>query len=304
MTEKTNPEKKSLISNGAGKNLIVVAIIIAGVLIAGAVIYINWGKAEVLSPQQAAEKAINYINENLLQEGVSVSLINVTEENGVYKFRLKLGENEFDSYVTKNGKLLFIEGINIEEKPPETPPKEQGEQTQYEKTSVLDGQPLLGNPNAPVTLIEFTDFQCSFCGRYANTTFFEIKKKYVDTGKVKTVFKNFPLSFHENAQKAAEASECAFEQGKFWGYKEVLFNNQNNLSIADLKKYAQDVSLEIPKFNSCLDLGKFENEVKKDFKEGQDLGVSGTPTFFINGEKIIGAQPFSEFQKIIENKLK
>ena len=101
------------------KNLIPIAIIIAGLLIAGAFVYVNQGKVsekapEGLSPQQAAEKAINYINQNLLQGGATASLINVVEENGIYKFRLKIGQNEYDSYVTKNGKLLFIEGIDLE----------------------------------------------------------------------------------------------------------------------------------------------------------------------------------------------
>ena len=101
------------------KNLIPIAIIIAGLLIAGAFVYVNQGKVsekapEGLSPQQAAEKAINYINQNLLQGGATAPLINVVEENGIYKFRLKIGQNEYDSYVTKNGKLLFIEGIDLE----------------------------------------------------------------------------------------------------------------------------------------------------------------------------------------------
>lgn len=107
----------------ASKNLIPVAIIVAGLLIAGALVYLNKGKvtekvSETLSPQQAAEKAINYINQNLLTEGTTASLINVVEENGVYKFRLKIGEQEYDSYISKNGKLLFAEGINLEEEAP------------------------------------------------------------------------------------------------------------------------------------------------------------------------------------------
>ena len=115
------------------KNLIPIAIIIAGLLIAGAFVYVNQGKVsekapEGLSPQQAAEKAINYINQNLLQGGATASLINVIEENGIYKFRLKIGENEYDSYVTKNGKLLFIQGIDLE-KPRKKVEEPKGEPT-------------------------------------------------------------------------------------------------------------------------------------------------------------------------------
>ena len=115
------------------KNLIPVAILVAGLLIAGVLVYVNQGKggekiSGLLSPQQAAEKAINYINQNLVQGGATASLINVIEENGIYKFRLKIGENEYDSYVTKNGKLLFIEGIDLE-KPLKKVEKPKGEPT-------------------------------------------------------------------------------------------------------------------------------------------------------------------------------
>ena len=162
----------------------------------------------------------------------------------------------------------------------------------------------MGNPNAPLTIIEYSDFQCPFCARHSFETFPQLKKEYVDTGKVKIVFKNFPLPFHQNAEIAAEASECALEQGKFWKYKENLFENQENLGVDDLKKCAQDLGLDTQRFNSCLDSKKYETEVKSDLQEGQIAGVSGTPTFFIDGQILVGAQPFSEFQRIIEEKLK
>lgn len=168
----------------------------------------------------------------------------------------------------------------------------------------VEGQPILGSLQAKVTIIEFSDFQCPFCARYTLDTFPQIKQEYVDTGKVKIVFKNFPLSFHENAKIAAEAGECTFEQNKFWEYEQKLFENQNALSENDLKKYARDLGLQAEQFNNCLDSEKYVKEVQNDFKEGQEAGVSGTPTFFINGEKLVGAYPFSEFQKIIEEKLK
>ncbi|MFH1180825.1 MAG: thioredoxin domain-containing protein [bacterium] len=167
----------------------------------------------------------------------------------------------------------------------------------------LEGQPMLGDPAAKVTIIEVSDFQCFYCGMHENETFPQIEKEYVATGKVKVVFINFPLYFHEYAEKAAEAAECAFEQGKFWEYKELLFKNQDALDIQNLKTYAQNLGLDGSIFNACLDSGKFAKAVEKDFQAGQDAGVSGTPTFFINGEELVGAQPFSEFQRIIESKL-
>lgn len=201
--------------------------------------------------------------------------------------------------------MIYIKGLEkptgvLEETGPATV-------TQPEKELIagisIEGEPILGNPEAPVTLVEFSDFQCPFCARYANDTFPQIKREYVDTGKVRVVFKHFPLPFHNFAQKAAEAAECAKEQGKFWEYKEKLFQNQSALGEDYLKKYAQDLGLGAQRFNDCLDSGKFEKKVKEDLKEGEDAGVTGTPTFFINGEKLVGAQPFSEFQTVIEKKL-
>jgi protein-disulfide isomerase len=170
-----------------------------------------------------------------------------------------------------------------------------------------DNDPAKGSNNAPVTIIEFSDFQCPFCARAvigAQAAMPQVEEKYIKTGKVKLVFRDYPLPFHENAQKAAEASECAYEQNKFWEYHDKLFTNQEKLAVTDLKKYAADLGLNAAKFNSCLDSGKMADEVKKDFADGQKAGVDGTPTFFVNGTKIVGAQPFSAFEQIIEAELK
>lgn len=159
-----------------------------------------------------------------------------------------------------------------------------------------------------VEIVEFSDFQCPFCQRFYNDAYKQIKEKYVDTGKAKFVYRHFPLSFHQNAQKAAEAAECANRQGKFWPYHDLLFDgfvsDGSNLEVADLKKYASDLGLDTSKFNSCLDNGETSATVKKDVDEATKAGVSGTPTIFINGKKIVGAQSFSAFEVIIENALK
>lgn len=168
---------------------------------------------------------------------------------------------------------------------------------------LLEGEPVLGDPEAKVTIIEFSDFQCPFCARYTLETFPQIKQAYVDTGKIKVAFKNFPLSNHAYAEISAEASECANDQGKFWEYKKTLFENQQALSASDLKKYAKDLGIDEEQFNNCLDSKKYSEEVAQDLQDGIASGVTGTPTFFINGEKLVGALPFSEFQKVIEEKL-
>ena len=163
-----------------------------------------------------------------------------------------------------------------------------------------DDDPVEGAKNAPVTIIEFSDFQCPFCERFYTQTLPQIENEYIKTGKAKLVYRDFPLSFHENAQKAAEAGECADEQGKFWVMHDMIFENQASLSVADLKKYAGRVGLDQAKFDSCLDSSKYAAEVQKDQTDGQAAGVTGTPGFVINGRLIVGAQPFSAFKQAID----
>lgn len=163
-----------------------------------------------------------------------------------------------------------------------------------------DDDAVRGPENAPVTIIEFSDYQCPFCGR-AEATINQILETYPT--QVKVIFRDFPLGFHQHAQKAAEAAECAGEQGKYWEMHDKLFENQRALDVDSLKKYAAEIGLDTETFNSCLDNGDMASEVQKDFQDGQAAGVSGTPTFFINGEKLVGAQPFSAFKAVIDSKL-
>lgn len=167
----------------------------------------------------------------------------------------------------------------------------------------VEDDSVKGPENAKVTIVVFTDYQCPFCGKFAREILPLIISEYVDSGKAKIAIRDFPLSFHTNSEKAAEASECAHEQGKFWEYHDKLFANQQKLGITDLKQYAKDLGLDTAKFDQCLDSGKYANEVKKDFQDGQSYGVSGTPTILINGMPVIGAQPFSAFKQIIDAEL-
>jgi len=176
-------------------------------------------------------------------------------------------------------------------------------------------QPVIGKKDAKVTIVEFSDFQCPFCERFYKESYGQIKTKYVDTGKAKIIFRHFPLSFHQNAQKSAEAAECANRQGKFLEYHDLLFNNSQSdgtgLNLPDLKKYADQLGLNKGtlgfgknKFNDCLDKSEAADVVNKDIAEGTAAGVSGTPSFFINGKKVVGAQPYSVFEAAIEAALK
>jgi len=161
-----------------------------------------------------------------------------------------------------------------------------------------------GSEDAPVTIVEFSDFQCPFCSRFYTQTLLQLRTDYIDTGKVKLIYRDFPLSsLHPEAQPAAEASECAADQGKFWEFHDLLFENQAALSTVSYKKWAADLGLNTEDFNSCFDTGKHRADVQADFAAGSAAGVSGTPTFFINGQKVVGAQPYSVFQQIIDAEL-
>jgi protein-disulfide isomerase len=160
--------------------------------------------------------------------------------------------------------------------------------------------PSRGPENAKVTIVEFSDFQCPFCGR-AHDTVEEVMSAYA--GKVRLVFRQFPLEFHENAPKAAEAALCANEQSKFWDYHDLLFKNQQKLKVDDLKAHAASMGLDAGKFNECLDSGRMATAVKEDQAAGAKAGVNGTPAFFINGTMLSGAQPLEEFKKVIDAEL-
>jgi protein-disulfide isomerase len=146
-----------------------------------------------------------------------------------------------------------------------------------------DDQPLKGNPSAPVTIVEFTDYQCPSCAR-TQPVLEEVAKEYGD--KVKLVSRDFPLDQHAEAVKAAEAAEAAREQGKYWEYTAILFKNQDALQVEKLKEYASQLGLDRAKFDQALDSGKFSEKVQRDMREGDKLGVNSTPTVFINGKRI------------------
>lgn len=169
--------------------------------------------------------------------------------------------------------------------------------------SLLDDDAVKGDEDAPVTIIEWSDFECPFCGRFYTETLGQIEEQYIKTGKVKLVYRDFPLSFHPNAQKAAEAAECAGEQGKFWEMHDLLFEKGVSGGVAAFKGYAKQLDLDTAKFDSCLDSGAMASEVQKDMSEGAAAGITGTPGFLINGKLVSGAQPFSVFQQIIEAEL-
>jgi predicted DsbA family dithiol-disulfide isomerase len=160
--------------------------------------------------------------------------------------------------------------------------------------------PARGNPKAPVTVVEFSDFQCPYCVR-ARPTVSRVREAYGD--KVRWVFRHFPLDFHAQAEKAGEAAACAGEQGKFWEMHDRLWANTGKLQVPDLKEHATAIGLDGAAFNGCLDSGRYASLVGKDQEAGQGYGVSGTPAFFVNGRPLVGAQPFDAFAQVIDDEL-
>jgi protein-disulfide isomerase len=176
----------------------------------------------------------------------------------------------------------------------------------------VDDDPVLGSPNAKVLMIEFGDYQCPSCRMFWKEVEPRLKKEYIDTGKVKLVFRDFPIvQIHPEALLASMAVDCAGEQDKYWQYHDKVFREQYNkgddlvrFKAADLKKWAKDTGLDQPKFDQCLDSEKYKSEVLKDKADGDAVSVQGTPTFFINGHVIGGAQAYPAFKNLIDSLLK
>ncbi|MFQ5521834.1 MAG: DsbA family protein, partial [Candidatus Methylomirabilia bacterium] len=178
----------------------------------------------------------------------------------------------------------------------------------------VSGRPSLGRPDAPVTMVEFSDYQCPFCKRHVSTVYPAIKKDYIDTGKLKYVFRDFPIaSLHPQAQKAHEAAHCAGEQNRYWAMHDALFENSKDFSLPALKRYAQGIGLDGERFNACVQSGKYAREIEKEIAAGTKVGVRGTPSFIIGptgsgatitGTIVRGAQPLARFKQVIESALK
>jgi protein-disulfide isomerase len=168
------------------------------------------------------------------------------------------------------------------------------------------GAAVKGEEGAAVTIVEFSEYECPFCKRYVDETYPQILEEYGD--KIRYIFHDYPLPFHPHAQKMAEVARCAGEQEKYWEMHDLLFAERNvwaNLqdASAEITSYAEQLKLDMDEFDSCLSSGKFTQAVKDDLALGQAVGVQGTPTFFINGQRLVGAQPFGAFKAIIDAEL-
>ena len=168
------------------------------------------------------------------------------------------------------------------------------------RIDVASDGPARGPADAPITIVEFSDFQCPYCRRVL-PTIEEVVERYPE--QVRIVFRNFPLDNHARARPAAEAALCANEQDKFWPYHDVLFENARALEDADLARYAEEVGLDVAAFETCLGESRFADQVEADFQAGREAGVTGTPAFFVNGVLLSGARPVADFVRAIDAEL-
>jgi len=192
----------------------------------------------------------------------------------------------------------------LEKQQPAKTPAPQEEQVIRAKLN-LEGVAMLGSKGAPFTMVEYTDYQCPFCQRFHVTTFAELKKNYIDTGKVRFYSRDLPLDFHPNAMRAAQAGRCAGEQGQFWKLRDVMAANPDKLDMNSILAFAADLKMDANALRACVESGKYKNAVQTDVMEAMKIGANGTPSFLIgkstpdgvDGELMVGAQPYSEFDK-------
>lgn len=309
MAEKVDAENK--ISFVARTNPWMVSTFVLGVffLIALFVATTSTGSigGSVISSDEVGQKVLTALN---TQTGGGVTLGSVAQEGGLYKVMVTYQGDSVPVYATLDGTKLAFQVIALDGSDTALPPTNTGNVPSNKPVVIdetqLQNAPFKGKVDAPVTIVEFSDFQCPFCERFYSDAYKQIDEQYVKTGKVKLVFAQFPLSFHDQAQKAAEASLCVQAQkgnDGFWKMHDKLFDNQADLSVENFKKWARELGIDGARFDRCLDNGDLESRVNAELAYGQSLGVSGTPTAFVNGVSVVGAQPFSAFKQVIDAQL-
>jgi protein-disulfide isomerase len=192
----------------------------------------------------------------------------------------------------------------LEKQPGKAPGQPDQEQPARAKLN-LDGFQMLGSKDAPLTVVEFTDYQCPFCRQFHVTTYGDLKKNYIDTGKLRFFSRDLPLDFHPNAMRAAQAARCAAEQGKFWQLRDVMGANPDKLEMANLAEDAAGLKMDVAAFRSCVESEKFKNAIQTDVMEAMKIGATGTPTFVVgkstangvDGEVVLGALPYVMFEE-------
>jgi len=299
------PAKKDTVEIPIGKlreNPWIISTIVLGVALILVIAFA--GKASItgntVNAQTAGEKVLNFLESNPDLQG-QVELVSVEDKGQVYEVTLNFQGQDVPIYTTLDGQYLISDLVPID--PTAEIPSQQEVQPTTQPTQAQlseDDDPVLGDKNAPITIIEFSDFQCPFCAKFHSETLPELKKNYIDTGKAKLIYRDYPLPNHPMAIPSALAAQCVFEQGgdeAYYKYHDTLFSNQAILSSENLIVWASQQGYNI---KDCFESQKFLNEVNADYAAGGQLG---TPTFFINGMKVEGAQPYTIFEQILESQI-
>lgn len=255
-----------------------------------------------VAAEQVKAKALPDLNINVIQQSSAEA------QRLMKKFDPKYLPLFVFNEVVKNSAIkTYLSDITTEkDKEYMLLPDNVGLRTSKELLKTIDSNTFdhrsLGTADSPVQIVEFSDFECPYCGKFNEETYSKIKEKYGD--QVSFTFKNYPLEFHKFAQKASEAAQCAADQGKFVAMHDILFQNNTKLEVANLKSYAKTIGLNQADFNKCLDSGAKKTEVDKQGKDGKAIDITGTPAFVINGKTFIGgAYPFEYFEKILDGML-
>lgn len=239
-----------------------------------------------------ADKTVKFINENLLQGQATAKLEGVEESNGMYKIKLNINGQMMESYVSKDGKLLFPQVIDLTKKPQLQQPSE----TQAQDVNInIENSASKGEDDAKVVMVEYSSFSCSYCNK-VRATLDQILANYPND--VKIVYKHFNRGGTDS--QTAQAAECAGEQENFWEMHDLIFDKG---SRGDLSGYAQEIGINVDKFSECLDSGKYSAKVAADTNEARSFGIVGTPGFMVNGRLVSGAQPYENFKQIIDEEL-
>ena len=243
--------------------------------------------------------AENHVSSLVGDQGGIARANSVSEISGIYIVNLDINVNgqtqNQDVYLTHDGNIMIIGNLF------ETDKSLKSDGT-YEvsraEIPLGDRELTLGNPDAPVTFVEFSDIECPFCARFYQDGLVGVKK-LVEEGKVYFVYKHFPLNFHPEAIPGANAIECAADQGKWIEMHDLIFENQDSLGASSYKSWANQLGLNTVEFNDCFDTSKYQDKIDSDYELGRQIGVSGTPASFANGIMISGAQPFTNFEPTI-----
>ena len=311
----TSAEKKDVIEIPVGRYLgavrsnpwVLATFICAGValVLLGVVMFRGSGvTGNVVSGDVAAQNLLSFIK---AQGTGEATLVSTEAQDGLYTIIVNYQGKDIPVFVTLDGRYLVSDPIPIDAagqvRAAGVAQQQQPSAPSGPVNVTIGDSPIEGKADAPVTIVEFSDYECPFCERFYSDTLQQLRKNYIETGKAKIVFKDFPLSFHPNAHKAAEAARCVRDQKGDSGYfkmHDLLFENQATLSVENYKKWARTLGVNGETFDTCLDSGKHASAIDAEEAYGQSLGVSGTPTFFVNGMSLEGAQPYSAFEQAIE----